>query len=391
MIIIDEPVLHETNEAVVISSSFKIGGETNLLWYKVPITFKEQLITERLDGFLVGLLFLGLKTGNDIQINGAISERLYYTLSHYLINALCLANPNFRKIEIFAEKLDAKDYNKGNCAGTGLSCGVDSFATYYDHLGEESPYQIDYFTFFNVGSHGDFGGERAREVFYDRFEGVKQVADKMNKEVITVDSNLSEVLRMNFLETNTLRNISCVLILQKLFRNYYVASKSRFDHYKLHAYNNQDFDLLTLNMLSTESTTFFSAVSHLTRVERTALISEYNSPKKYLNICTNPNHSIKSKNCSSCDKCLRTAFTLDLLNKLDLFQEVFDLGIYEENKNYYIGKILATKNEDQFSQEIFQLMKETNNNPYKNWYFYSKHQMKNLKKSLKQKLKAKLK
>ena len=40
------------------------------------------------------------------------------------------------------------------------------------------------------------------------------------------------------------------------------------------------------------------------------------------------------ENCSVCNKCLRTQITLDLLGKLDLYQDVFDLkSILIKRKN----------------------------------------------------------
>ena len=390
MIVISPQVIKEENDFVIISSEFQINDKTDVLWYKIPLKYKSYLVSERLDAFVVGLLFLALKTGNNIKVGGAISARLFYTLNHYLINALCLANPKFKRIEISATTLDESDLNRANVAATGLSCGVDSFATYYDHINEEGAYIIKYFTFLNAGSHGDYGGENSRKIFYQRFIKVKEFSDNAGEEIISIDSNISEIIKMNFLQTNTLRNISCVLNLQKLFRNYYLASKNRFDVLKLNAKDNQDYDTLLLNFLSTESTTFYSSVSQLKRTERTELISNFPDTYNHLDVCTNPEEAIKKINCSKCDKCLRTQLTLDILGNLESYNSVFDLKEYYKRKNDFIGKIIARRN-DPFSSDIYDLIKERKLNKRIYRYYEIKFklmfELKGFKKHIKKKLK----
>lgn len=100
-------------------------------------------------------------------------------------------------------------------------------------------------------------GDFARKVFLDRLELVRPFAEEANIPIIAVDSNINEILLMNHQQTHTVRDVACVLNLQKLFRNYYYASAYRFDHFMLNQHATADYDLLLLSMLSTESTTFF--------------------------------------------------------------------------------------------------------------------------------------
>lgn len=359
MIIIEKPRVTEKDTGdTEISVTFKIDDQENKLWYSVPTAYKQYLVTENLDAFLVALLFLGLKKGEDIHLNGAVSARLLYNVNHYLIDALCLANNKFKPIRVTAEQMNESNLNIGNVAATGLSCGVDSFATYYDHIEEQGAYKIEFFTFFNAGSHGS-GGKETREIFHRRLKKSKHFADLQGKEIIPVDSNLSEILSMKFQQTNTLRNASCALLLQKLFRNYYSASKNRFDYFKLHSYDTQDYDALILNMLSTESTSFYSAVANLTRVERTNLIAKFEGTFDHLDICTSPrNMEREGVNCSKCKKCLRTALTLELLGKLENYTNVFNLDTYRKHREIYIWHVILTRNDNQISRDIYDLLKK---------------------------------
>jgi hypothetical protein len=369
MIIVEKPKVKQNVNEIVISFTFSIDGLSQNLWYSVPLEYKEYLVIERLDTALVGLLFLGLQRGEDIHIKGGISSRLFYTLNHYLIDALVLGNKNFQKIKISAEELNSSSLNVGNIAGTGLSCGIDSLATYFNHSTEKEPFAIEYFTFFNVGSHGDFGGDKSRRIFNRRLRAVEKFAHREGKKIIPVDSNLSEILRMNFQQTHTLRNVCAVLLLQKLFKNYYYASAYRLDYFRLNPFDTSDSDIFNLSMLSTESTAIFSSVANMTRIERTELVSQRSETYDILDVCTNLEENAEVLNCTNCEKCLRTALTLDLLGKLNLYERVFDLKKYKVQKDAYVGKLLSTKKSSLLNREICDLLYEKDEIKLKHFYF----------------------
>ena len=389
MIIIEKPELQRDCDDVVLSSRFEVEGEQKILWYRFSNKFEKFLVTENLDASLVGLLFLGLKTGNDIKLNGPVSARLLYTINHYLIKALCLANPDLKEMTVFADSINHEDLSIGNTAGTGFSCGVDSFATYFSHNGEHPPFRIDYLTFFNVGSHGDFGGEKARQIYQKRLGSVYEFAKKEGKEVLSIDSNLSEILRLNFQKTNTYRSISCILNLQKLFKNYYYASSFPLEQFTLSSVDTSYYDLLNLSMLSSESTNFFSSDIFWTRIDKTSFISGFPQTYDFLDVCTNLRDGFDSKNCSSCDKCMRTALTLELLDKLYLYKNVFDLKKFQNNKKRYIGKLLGTKNESIFNKDLLQLLKKKKRISLIHYGYYSNYRYSNLKKRIKKAIKNK--
>jgi len=393
MIVIYPAKLKIEGDSAIISAEFESQGRTKELWYKVPAEYENYLVTERLDAFLVGLLFLGLKTGQDVKIFGTISKRLYYNLTHYLIPALCLSDSNFKEFKVMPSSFDGTNLNLANVAGTGLSCGIDSFATYYDHILEKESFAINYFTFFNVGSHGDFGGDMSRELFQTRLKSVENFAKGEGKEVLTVDSNLSELLQMNFQKTHSLRSISCVLLFQKLFKNYYYASAYRLDHFSLNSKDTSDFDIFNLNMLSTESTNLYSAVAQFTRVERTLEVAKHPETYNFLDVCIHPWMNNDSLNCSSCYKCLRTQLTLDIAGKLNNYRNVFNLDKYYELRNKYIGELLIKTNKSDLDKELIAFLKKSDIHlPYINYYsikYWKKNKIDIFKKIIKKKLNRK--
>ena len=386
MITVYKPIVEEQGDSVTVSAEFQMDNHRDVLWYSFPKEFKEYVVTEQLDGFLLGLLFLALKTGKDIKLDGPISARLFYTLKNYVIDALCLINREYKKIQILAESTVTENINKGGVAATGMSCGVDSLSTYCDHKDLELPYRIDYFLFCNVGSHGDRGGNRSRKVFRERMGNVEGFAAEVKRKLIPIDSNLSEILEMKFQQTYNLRTISCVLLFQKLFSNYYYSSGTRFDHFSFNKEEIADVDMLLIPNLSTESTSIFVSSLKYSRIQRTELISNFSETYDFLDVCTQPGNNHGGRiNCSKCYKCTRTMLTLDLLGKLDNYSNVFDIGYFRNNKHKYVGKLISKRKELTLDRELINFI-EKKGVPAKAYFYAFQNFLFEIKKDMKKKI-----
>lgn len=335
---------------VRLSCDFDTKGERQTLWYEFDEKWKDYLVIEQADAFLVGLLLLALKNKENIQIETAVSNKLLYQLNNYLIPILVHVFEEFKTCQITAlekSKLNLSgqntDYYKIKGAATGVSCGVDSFSTIKRHLELEGELKIKYLTFFNAGSNGDYGGTNARELFHKRLKGVKRFTDEVGLSLIAVDSNISELLNMSFVKTDSLRNLSCTLAIQKLFTNYYYSSAFKFSELNFNSKGMHNYDLIFLSYLNTETTSFYPSMIDKTREERTSDISSYKYAWKHLDVCTSSFNTVNKKNCSKCHKCMRTQLTLDVINRLNHFDKVFDIDTYKKNVDSYISYLLAKK------------------------------------------------
>ncbi|AIF45594.1 hypothetical protein [Virgibacillus sp. SK37] len=355
MLTIHPPTLIKVNNHVRIQAAFETEAGNKELWFSVPNTYSSYLLEHRGDAFLVGLLLLAMKNGWDIKINCPISERLYYTLTNYLIKALHLAMPHLKEISLFPKELDSSRITQANGVGTGFSGGVDSFFTIYEHLHLSCPesFRLTHFVYHNVGSHGDFGGDATRALFQKRLELVKPFAEEVQLPLIEVDSNISDVLQMDYVPTHTIRNAAAILVLQGLFRYYYYSSGRQFKDFELSPTIGASYDILSLNMLSTESLDFFSAGSAFSRFEKTEAITNYEPTYRHLNVCTSD-----AANCSVCPKCLRTQLSLETTGKLEEYKDVFDLSKYKNARTAYLAEVLATMHQDDYAAEIIQEVKQ---------------------------------
>ena len=323
MIKIFTPQIIETTTGARLQAEFEVDGDKNVLWYEVEKKYAEYLTNERADAFVVGLLWYALKHQHDIQVLSPMSERLYYTINKYLTPLMAEVR-GYKTIRLFCEELASEPIPNANAVGAGF-----------------------------IGSHKDFGGEVAFRVFKKRLEIVKACADELGKELITVDSNLSDFLQMGFGPTNTQRTISAVLTLQKLFKNYYHSSAIHLKDFEL-SLDPSGYDIFNLNMLSTENTSLFSSCTNYTRVDKTRMVAEFEPSYKYLNVC-----EMGVFNCGKCSKCLRTLLTLEIIGALDKYKSIFNVKAYLERRSNYIARVKANHQKDTYSREIYNEMIRT--------------------------------
>lgn len=356
MLTIHHPEIIERENETVLQAKFECGNTKDTLWFSTTKDFGRYLCHERGDAFLVAMLLYAMKRGEDIHILAPISERLYYTLTKHFAKVIADMFPGYHRVQIIAE-IDTGQLENAGGVGTGLSCGIDSFCTVIEHTDESCPpdYRLTHLTFFNVGASGDYGGERARDLFHQRIEAVRPCADELHLPLVTLDSNINEILGMNFVQTHTYRNVAAVLALQKLFRIYYYSSSSTLQQFELNPSYSSHSDIYTLNMLSTNTAEFFSSGEIYSRVEKTDIVSTHPLSYKYLNVCV-----AAEKNCSRCRKCQRTLVTLDVLGKLDLYDRVFNLNDYQMHRSKYFGLVMGGWKNDLYMKEIHDTIKQNN-------------------------------
>jgi len=349
MIKILKPYLKDNGNTCRLEAEFVRKGIREHIWFEVQKEYSEYLVFERVDPFITALLLYAMKNGEDIYVDEPMSEKLYYGLTNNLIKVLSKVF-GFKPIKIYCSKLESQPISNTGSVGTGLSCGIDSFSTISEHLSENCPQdmRITHFTFFNVGSHRDYGGVEGRTLFKERFLKVEPLAKEMGIPLIFVDSNISEILQLDFQQTHTIRSMAAVMALQKLFKIYYYSSSYPLENFQLKKKDSAYYDIFNLNMLSTETTTLYSTGALYNRVEKTKIVAGFEPAQRFLNVCV-----IEDSNCGVCFKCLRTLITLDILGEIEHFNKVFDLNNYFNHREKHLARILADRKYDLFLQEIY--------------------------------------
>ncbi|MGM0551524.1 MAG: hypothetical protein ACQESW_10620 [Bacteroidota bacterium] len=346
--------INERDGRVFLEAPVEVENQQRTLWFAVDRKYCEYLTPERLDAFLVGLLPAAMQRGEDIYVKGPVSERLYYHITRLFMKVLMLVIPDLKPIKIFAEELDPGQLiGRGKIIGTGFSGGIDSFCLLAEHLaGRGAPrgYEVQQLVYNHVGPP---------EVAVANQWQVKKLhraAKDMDMPLLEIESNLDEFLSISFILSYVPRNLAAILAIQKMFYRYLFASS--YSYYNLYIGPCHDIGHchgVCLPLLSTENIEFVSSGEQYTRVEKTKIVSEFPPSYRALDICANYERNYE-KNCSYCQKCLRTLYTLELLGKLDLYKEIFDVPAYHKAKNGYIEQLIQSN--EHYELEIKALAKE---------------------------------
>jgi hypothetical protein len=340
---IGEAYIKRIGDKSRLCSNISWGDRSRTLWFEVESEYEDCLCTERIDGFLVALLPFAMIENLNINTEGYVSERLLYQLKNILLPSLSANITDFHSIDIDA-KSDGKVLGSKKGVGTALSCGVDSFYTVLKNMNTDlAGFNLTHLTYFNIMNSNYWkipGEDSSRNFSNARIDYIKPAVEELGLKLVTVDSNF-DVFYQDFelLATSTFRYFGTVLSLQKLFGIYYWSSSSPFSQFDFSIDIISNFDLLSVQCISNENTTFFSTGSEITRLEKTAYISDFAITYKYLNVCW-----IRLYNCNNkCEKCQRTMLALYSLGKLDLYREVFNVKYFYQNIDKYLGHMLYNR------------------------------------------------
>ena len=317
------------------------------LFFEVEDKYIQYLCDDNANSFLIALLPFFVKHNYDVVVKGKISSKLYYQITNYLLPLLCKEFKK-EKINIKCELTD-KEYNS-RAVGASISCGVDSFYTLLKHQNCDDPgYNITHLCFFNAGSNGEYGGEGARKLYKDRISNIEKFCNEYNYPLVTVDSNMNELIMMNHQCRNTFTTLACVFTLEKLFGKYYFASCFGFNGSHIDHFDTTYYDILNVHCLSSENISFYCSGIETTRLEKLKYISDKSITYDYLNVCVGST----AENCGTCPKCMRTLTELDSIKKTNLYKNVFDLDKFKKNRAKIYSEILIN-NKDRVNHEFYQ-------------------------------------
>jgi hypothetical protein len=304
----------------------------------------EELLSELSDAALLGLLTPAMAAGDDIVLEGAVSERLYYNLTQSFQALLRVNRPSLKQISIHAADLVSDVPTVARGVATGFSGGIDSFCVLADHYYRDVPqgFRITHLLFNNVGSHGS-GGER---LFQERYQRLLPAAQKIGLPFLMVNSNLPAFYpkSCSWRQTHTLRNASVALMLQAGIRRYLYASTFPFPAVSVSKTSDSAYrDIMTLPLVSTEAVDIFSVGSAYSRVGKTLRVADVADSRTSLDVCVDAHNDTGYANCSRCWKCLRTMATLDIDGRLEDYSAVFNVAAYRARRDDYLASLHGTR------------------------------------------------
>ncbi len=340
------------------------GGQNYLpestIWIAVKDEDAHMLTDDVYDAFVLVPLYICMFYKEDLHIHGCVSKKLYKNVMNYLQRILCDFSDDLSRIDVQVDGFKIAD-GEPNIIGTGISCGVDSLTTIYDHyVNENDPdYKISGLLFYNCGSHGKYGSE-SKKLFFDRYNLNKAAADELGLPVYLIDSNLHAFFANIGHDQNIghLARWSCILAVQREVKKYYLSST--YSYTQITKFGSKiDFaefsESFSVPLVRTERCELIIDGCQYERTRKTEHIADWDIAQKYMNVCVNA--SAKGHNCSICGKCLRTLIALETMNKLNDFEGVFDINTYRRHSFSYKCRIVLKKNNDAFDEDNYNFAK----------------------------------
>lgn len=329
-------------------------GEAFTLWYSVAEEYSQYLCTERSDAFLIALLSWAMMRSSEsepvnIISDVPVSEQLYHQITQYYIPVLTSNISYFSPVKITAY-VTAEVLPCSNAVGTGISGGVDSSYTVAKYLNCENPsYRLTHGVYFNMGMYG--GMDSTSELALQR--KVLTITEQTGLKLLKVTSNTCVQLYGKAHAPIVPSVFSgTVLALQKLFSVYYYSSGFTAADFEMNEADAAYYDLLNVHCFTTPNTTFYSSGVEATRMEKVKFITNAAFTYKNLSVCLSVDQT--KGNCGRCAKCTRTMAELEVIGKLDLYSDVFDVQAFRADPGYHWGYVLLKSRNDLFCREILE-------------------------------------
>lgn len=336
------------------------------MYFEVDESNGDMLADDTYDAFVLVPLYLAMFHKQDLHIRGNISKKLYQNIKWYIPRILCDFSDDLAPVKFTVDGFTSPKL-KGNLIGTGISCGVDSLSTIYDHFVKETDpdYRINALFLFNCGTHGDFEDSVSQQLFMNRYRRNVNAANELGLPLYLVNSNLHAFThKISETKVGYFAIYSCVISLQTAMSRYYSASDLDYEgSYKFrkfaHDWAMAEFcGSYIVPLIQTENLELIIDGCQYRRCDKVKNIADWDIAQKYLNVCVS--HLPDASNCGTCGKCFRTLLPLEILGKLDKFSGVFDIEQYRRNS--FANKIRCVQHygEDPFETENVDFARENN-------------------------------
>lgn len=257
-IIIGKPYLESAFNRTYLCSKIVWHDIEETVWFSVEEEYGEYLTCDRADAFVTAFLMAAMHGGVSIVCRAPITRRLRYQLNHYLIPVMAANLEGLCSIRLCAEATD----HVLPCAGAiGTEYSEDITGTYsikkYLNV-KEMDYRLTHLLVANNGALGEYGD---LGVLMKRVNDIKKnIAPEWKLNVIGVDTNLHKVQAESYSSVSSLRRVSVVLALQKLFGVFLNPAMYQFSQFSFDENDCSHYDLATLGLLETDNTVFYSVV-----------------------------------------------------------------------------------------------------------------------------------
>ena len=337
------------------------------LYYEIDKKYNHMFADDSYDAFVLVPLWLAMYHKQNLHIRGKISKKLFQNIKWYIQKIWCDYWDVFSPVNLIVDGFTSPLKERGKIVGAGISCGVDSLSTIYDHfIREDDPdYKINALFYFDCGIFGTFGDEMSKDITLTRSIPGRNVATELGLPYYYLKSNLhafrkqDDLVRFNYIAV-----YSCALSLSNDVGRYYVSNTTNYEEIKKFrdSFHNDDMaefcESYLVPLIQNERVDLIIDGCQYRRVDKLRNIVDWDITKKYLNVCWR--YTPDGSNCTLCPKCLRTLLPLEIMGKLDDYKNVFDLEKYQAISFNYKIDCIKNYNVNVFDTENVDFAKENN-------------------------------
>jgi hypothetical protein len=321
MVIKDITVTKNKNSATIAASCKlrKIGWDR--IYFTLQGSKHHDYLFEDASPFAAALLIPSMKQGEDLIIEGSISEQLYRGM-HEVMSVVLSWDIGLKPIKIKAKYLVKDTQTKNVHTASTFSGGVDSFYTYLKHRKDtKKSDRIDTFILVK-GFDVDL---RNTELWQMTLKNIKAIAKKEGVELLTVETNVRLVMdpimpRGDFTHGGCLAAVG--LALRNGLHRLYIPATFSVEQ-QVPWGSHMDLD----RHWSTEKLTFVHDGTEATRLDKIVWeVSKSPVALEHLRVCYMNEKG--QYNCGVCDKCVRTMihfYVAGALDKVKTFPHEIDL------------------------------------------------------------------
>lgn len=287
---------------------------------------------------------------------------LYYNIINFILPMLKKIYNNYYDVKIKCNLINTTYFNKA--IGSFFSGGIDSFSTFQENFLKPTDENLKLTHIF----YANCGAMSNNDSYINNDKYVKNFINSENIDIkyCSINSNIKKINDLPNQKSHIFTNIGCILLFKKLLKIFHYSNNYHFSDVKVSYINKSAiYDIAYMEGILNHYITHGSIVIYpygiqYKRTEKTNILRNYELTYKYLNVCNDCNY-IKNKNnkylnCGMCNKCKRTLFTLDILEVLGKYENIFNLNNYYKVKETFKGELSANKN-DSYSKEIFEFLK----------------------------------
>jgi hypothetical protein len=349
--------IHTSNDGSFIEAELQIGPTNHSIYFRS----NDISLTGNMEAFLALALLPSMMKGGALVADGEVSQRFLDALPT-ILDIFCVWEPSLHRVKVNNVTPVIRDCPKEHRVGAFFSGGVDSFYTFLKHRDEIT--DLIFVNGFDISLEDDSLRRRTSEL-------IRRIGSSFGKRVIEVETN-HRLFLMSYLRRHWVRLahgvglVSVGHLLSPFFKRIYVPGTHTYAH------------LMPLGshpildpLWSTETLEFVHDGCEANRIDKIALLSQFDIALQCLRVCFFP-RSKGAYNCGQCEKCLRTMINLHAVGALDRctafntrlkIKEISRLIVSDESTHLFAMENLRALENREGDRKLYRTLLKISNRP----------------------------